>query len=90
MTKDELTTCVEEMEEALCYLESKIGSRKTFKKSRKEEVLEVLVNAGRIHVGGIAKALNITSRNVSSYLTYLRRDGIDIATDSKGRKYIEQ
>ena len=71
-------------------MRNKISKSKKIKKSRKDEVLEVLQESGRIFVGDIAKRLGITSRNVSSYLTYLRRDGYEIATDSKGRKYIEQ
>lgn len=96
MTKEELTKQIEELEEALCYLETKISKTKKHKKSRKEEVREILEEGNRIFVGDIAKRLGITSRNVSSYLTYIRRDlrneGLDheIITDSKGRKYLTQ
>jgi biotin operon repressor len=88
MKKDELMELVEDMECVLNWIENKIGKSKGFKKSRKDEIREIMEEGKRVFVGDIAKRLGITSRNVSSYLTYLRRDGMEIITDSKGRKFI--
>ena len=56
---------------------------------RKEEVLKVLQEQGPISILGIAELLNISTKNVSSQLTYLRKAGHSIATKSDGRKFIE-
>ena len=58
------------------------------KKGRKDEVL-ALLKAGRVTVAEMAKKIGISERNISSQLSYLRKDGILIGTDSKGRKFIE-
>ena len=92
--KEELVELVRDMECVLNWMENKIGKGKGFKKSRKEEVLEIWEEGKRVFVGDIAKRLGITSRNVSSYLTYIRRDfknaknGWEIMTDTKGRKLL--
>jgi predicted transcriptional regulator len=56
---------------------------------RKDEVLKVLQEQGPIDILGIAEAVGISTKNVSSQLTYLRKDGHRIATKSDGRKFIE-
>lgn len=90
MKKEELVKLVCEMEDVLLMLEEKFGKGKKFTKGRKEEVLEVLELKGKVTVGEISKIVGISARNVSSQLSYLRRDGINIGTDSKGRKFIEE
>jgi len=87
MSKSELLACIEELESVLCYLESKNG--KTFKEGRKSEVLAIL-QQGRITVKDLAKKVGISERNISSQMSYLRKDGVKIGTDSLGRKFIEQ
>ena len=57
---------------------------------RKEEVLRVLKERGPISIMDIAEAIGISTKNVSSQLTYLRKDGHAIATKSDGRKFIEE
>jgi biotin operon repressor len=89
MKKDELIELCSEYEEALCYLDTLIGNRKVHKVGRKEQVMGVLQKDKRVTVGQIGAQLGMTCRNVSSYLCYLRKDGINIGTDSKGRKFIE-
>lgn len=89
MKKEELVNLVCELEDCLIMLEDKFSRGKSFKKGRKDEVLELLKEVGRISVGDISKKLGISSRNVSSQLSYLRKDGILIGTDSKKRKFIE-
>lgn len=88
MSSKEMMELIEEYEELICWIECKVSKSKGYKKSRKDEIREIMERGKRIFVGDIAKELNITSRNVSSYLTYLRRDGMEIVTDSKGRKFI--
>lgn len=56
---------------------------------RKEQVLALLQEKGHVSIPDIAKSLQITDRNVSSQLSYLRKDGWRIATDSRGYKFLE-
>lgn len=82
---------IAELEETIVYLrdKSKQSSRKG-KVLRKYEVLELLKKNGKMTVSEIAAQVGIDNRNVSSQLTYLRKqDGINIATDSRGYKFIE-
>lgn len=88
-TKESLISMIEELECNLIELEARFAKGKSFKPGRKEEVLEVLMSKGKVAVADIAKAVGISARNVSSQLSYLRRDGYAIGTDSKGRKFIE-
>jgi biotin operon repressor len=57
---------------------------------RKEEVLNILRSEGKISILEISKKLNISAKNVSSQLCYLKKDGIKIGTSSDGRKFIEE
>lgn len=86
--QDELLKQVEELEAMLICLEERLSKHKVVKPGRKDEVLAIL-KEGKVSVADIAKQIGISARNVSSQLTYLRRDGIAIGTDSKGRKFIE-
>lgn len=88
LSEKELLAMVEELEICLTCLESRLSKHKVIKPGRKDEVLEIL-KEGKISVADVAKKIGISARNVSSQLTYLRRDGFGIATDSKGRKFIE-
>jgi len=86
-TKDELVEMIVELEETLVCLEERLCETKKVVEGRKEQVLKVL-QAGPITVGGIATRLGISARNVSSQLTYLRKDGYDIGTTSTGKKIL--
>jgi len=77
----ELASQVEELEQALCYLETKLNKKK-FKTSRKDEVMTILEEGNLISVSDIAKRINISNRNVSSILCYLR-DDLEKAGDIK-------
>lgn len=85
----ELEELVAQMEETLCYLESRLCKARIKLDGRKDQVLAILKKEGHVTVEAIAKRIGINSRNVSSQLTYLRKDGYAIATDSLGRKFIE-
>lgn len=54
---------------------------------RKYEVLQVL-REGAVSITAIAERLNTTSKNVSSTLTALRKEGAEIMTDSRGQKIL--
>lgn len=56
---------------------------------RKDDVLAML-QQGPATILEIANALNITTKNVSSQLSYLRKDGWVLHTDEKSRKYLAQ
>ena len=59
---------------------------------RKAEVRELLEQAGvtGISIQEMAERLNTTNKNISSILTYLRKDGLKLMTRSDGRKVIEK
>lgn len=59
------------------------------KDNRKSQVYEALLEGPKT-VLEIAEQLKTTTKNVSSYLTYLRKDGVNICTDTKGRKFIAE
>lgn len=54
---------------------------------RRDDVLEAL-KSGPMSILEIAEKLNITSKNVSSQLSYLRKEGYVIHTDEKQRKFL--
>ena len=54
---------------------------------RKDDVL-VMLQKGPASILDIANALDISTKNVSSQLSYLRKDGYVIHTDEKSRKYL--
>lgn len=94
-TKSELLAMVVELEETLCALEVRLNVRPAVetvvveKPGRKDEVLAILQRGKHVTVSQIAKEVNISERNVSSQMSYLRKDGWNIATDSRGAKFLE-
>ena len=58
------------------------------KDGRKSQVLDILINQGPVSIIKIAEQLNISTKNVSSQLTYLRSDNVKICTDHRGFKFI--
>jgi len=57
---------------------------------RKEQVVNLIRTNGRISIKDIGEAIGISERNVSSQLSYLRKDGLKFGKDSKGRIYEEK
>jgi len=72
-----------------CMIEI-LGNSRRFKKGRKDEVLEILNEGGSYGVGELAKMVGISDKNISSQLSYLRKDGYKIGTRSNGKKYLEE
>ena len=70
--------------EELIALVSKLNS----KGGRKEEIKGILLE-GKISISDISERTGMTSRNVSTILSYLRKDGLLLGKDSKGRLFIE-
>ena len=84
---EDLLARVAELETQLEEANQKNTSLKS--PGRKEQVLALLQEKGHVSIPDIAKSLQITDRNVSSQLSYLRKDGWRIATDSRGHKFLE-
>lgn len=58
---------------------------------RKSEVRKLLEeNRDGISIIEIGERLGMSNKNVSSILSYLRKDGLRLGTRSDGRKYIEE
>lgn len=69
-------------------LEATIAEKKVKKSNKKYDALEILKTSSPISILEIADKMNISTKNVSSLLTYLRTDGYVIHTDQHGRKFL--
>jgi biotin operon repressor len=76
-----------DMNESL-ITELKIKLESSSKDGRKSQVLDLLRKHHTISILNIARSLNISTKNVSSQLTYLRSDGYVIFTDNFGKKML--
>ena len=83
MTKEELIEKIQELETKIQELESRKSS------GRKEQIISLL-QEGRKTIDELSEKLGITNRNVSSQLSYLRKDGWKFGKDSKKRIFIEE
>jgi biotin operon repressor len=82
----EMAEIIENKSAKILELEELIKS--TSKDGRKSQVLDILKEHDSISIMDIAKKLNISTKNVSSQLTYLRSDGYKIFTDNNGKKLL--
>ena len=93
LSKTELVAIVCEYEELIDSLYAQLRSKPEAivveKPGRKDEVLALLIGHKKISIPAIAKAVGISERNVSSQLSYLRKDGHLIGADSRGWKVYE-
>ena len=94
LDKDQLLTIIHNMEvdlesneQLILDLQVKLESRSS-NEGRKQQVLEILKTNGPSTIKDIAQKLGISTKNVSSQLTYLRTDGYQIFTDNNGKKFI--
>lgn len=85
MKKDDLIELVTEFECLVHWLEDKFSKGKAFKTGRKEQVLNILKRGEAVSILDIATEIGITSRNVSSQLSYLRDDSIEIIKIGRGK-----
>ena len=81
-----LNKIIENMEHSINELKLKLEA--SSKDGRKSQVLAILREHTTISILEISKLLNISTKNVSSQLTYLRSDGYAIFTDPNGRKML--
>ena len=84
-SKKELLTIIENQEQIILDLHAKLFNGKD---GRKSQVLDLLRSCESISILDISKKLNISTKNVSSQLTYLRTDGHQICTNPQGRKFL--
>lgn len=85
MEKEEKESFIKEMMVECGFKKVKEGD------GRKMEVKKILEEVGSegVSILEIGKRLNISAKNVSSILCYLRKDGMKIGTRSNGNKYVE-
>ena len=93
MNRDELIEQIQSLNDQLDHkdnliLELQEQLKSASKDGRKSQVLEILKEHGPINIMSIAQKLNISTKNVSSQLTYLRSDGYRIFTDDNGKKFL--
>ena len=83
----ELNSTIEDQDQIILDLQIKLEASAN-KDGRKSQVLDFLRSNGHVTIKDIAAGLNISTKNVSSQLTYLRTDGYEIFTDNNGKKFI--
>jgi len=88
MSKEEMMEFVKMMKAENARLLEKVENKKG--NGRKEEVLGLIREYGKISIKDMAEKIGITDRNISSQLSYLRKDGLRFGKDSKGRIYEEK
>ena len=77
-----------ELIEQLRHTAAEAAKRRRQKSHKKFDALKILQDQGPIAIPDIAEQMEINTKNVSSLLTYLRKDGHQIHTDQEGRKYL--
>ena len=82
----ELNAIIDDRDQLIAELKLKLEA--SSKDGRKSQVLDLLRNHKTISILELSKTLNISTKNISSQLTYLRSDGYAIFTDPKGRKML--
>ena len=87
MTKEQLIEELENQEGIILDLQIKLENSRNGE-GRKSQILELLRSQGSLSILEIANKLDISTKNVSSQLTYLRTDGYPIFTDPNGRKVL--
>ena len=87
MRKNELIEENYNLKQIILDLQMRLESSKS-NDSRKSQVLELLRSNSSISILEMAESLNVSTKNISSQLTYLRTDGYQIFTDPRGRKVL--
>ena len=86
---EELLKEIDDQKETIIDLQLQLEKSKN-NSGRKSQVLELLRNNKSISILDISNELSISTKNVSSQLTYLRSDGYQIYTDPHGRKLLQE
>jgi biotin operon repressor len=86
-TQEELIKEIENLKKENDALKTQIENLQN-KAGRKSEVLNTLRKNKSISIVAISELLGISTKNVSSQLTYLRQDGYNICTDVNGKKFL--
>ena len=87
MTQNEMQKVIDNQEQIILDLQVQLENARN-SSGRKSQVLELLREFDAISILDIAKKLSISTKNVSSQLTYLRTDGYKIFTDNHGKKVL--
>ena len=87
MTQNEMQKVIDNQEQIILDLQVQFENARN-SSGRKSQVLELLREFDAISILEIAKKLSISTKNVSSQLTYLRTDGYKIFTDNHGKKVL--
>ena len=85
MTKEDLVRVIDGQEQQILELTIKLESKQS---GRKSQVLDILKSHSPITIVAISERLGISTKNVSSQLTYLRQDGFNICTNVNGKKFL--
>ena len=88
LDRDQLLNEYHSLLEENLILKEKLINAANLKDGRKSQVLALLKEYNSISILEIANKLSISTKNVSSQLTYLRSDGYKIFTDHNGRKLL--
>ena len=88
MSKKELIETIENQSQMILDLQVKLETSNKNSNNRKSQVLELLRQHESLSITELADLLNISTKNVSSQLTYLRTDGYKIFTNQFGRKVL--
>ena len=88
MTKKDLLEEISKRDLLIIELIDKLESSKNRTSKRKQEVLDLL-KLSPISIYDMSIKLDITNKNVSSQLCYLKKDGHLICTNSSGKKFLE-
>lgn len=86
MIKD-LNKTIENQQQLIIDLQIKL-EKSNNQQGRKSQVLELLRKFKTISILELSNQLSISTKNVSSQLTYLRTDGYQIYTTPSGRKML--
>jgi len=85
MTKAEMAELIAKLQADNANLSAKVNN----KTGRKEQVLGLIRERGKISIKDLATEIGISERNISSQLSYLRNDGLKFGKNSKGLIYEE-
>ncbi len=97
---DEVLLDVEKFYKFINFVDSGIGS--DFKKrvleklkvekgdGRKGELYKILSDGSRYSIRELGEKMGVSDKNISSLLSYLRKDGVKLVTDWEGKKFIEK